>query len=269
MRRAAVGVSATMDDRALSTRQNSNPLTGSYGREARILRDRHAAHADSLDRAAGKQQPFSSARLAVQVYNGGSMPSSLPAVFFTHPVLITGSETEGGSGTLTADTATTVPVVFIGSTVPSVGDYATAYAVGCRWVAERGGSSGGGSVPCSPCNIPAENLTISWTNPLSGDGSATMIYNSGTELWTTGCVDGGFQFRLGCNAGTLELRAIFFTGGGCPNGTSNFCSNLRSAPLTLTFSTHTCSPFSLAYTVAESGCPALFSPGNTQFVITL
>ena len=166
--------------------------------------------------------------MTVQVYNGGSMPGSLPAVFFTHPVLITGAETEGGSGTLTADAATTVPVVFIGSTVPSVGDYATAYAVGGRWVAERGGSGGTGSIARGPCNIPAEDLTISWTNILTSNGSATMVYDSGTSLWTTGCVDGDFQLRLGCNAGTIELRAIFFTGvGGCPDGTSNYCSNLR------------------------------------------
>jgi hypothetical protein len=259
-----------MVDRFLSTRQNSNPHSG-YARETRILRERHAAHAADLDRAASRQQPFSSARLVVQVYNGGSMPSSTPAVFLTHSVLITGAETEGGSGTLTADTATTVPVVFLGSTAPTAGDYTTAYAVGGRWVAERGGSGGGGgTVPCSPCNIPTSgSLTLSWTNPLTGNGSTTMTFNSGTNLWTTGCVDFGLSFQLGCNGGNMELRAIFYGGSGCPDGTSNYCSNLRTSPFTLTLASHTCSPFSATWTLTDAGCPALYNAGNTQFVITL
>jgi hypothetical protein len=257
-----------MGDRFLSPANPGHDNAG-YACETRILCDRQTAGARRADNAAGRQSPFSSARQLVQIYNGGSMPSSLPAVFFTHPVLVTGAETEAGAGMLTADTTTTVPTVVLGSTVPSAGDYLTAYAVGGRWVAERGGSSGGGFTACSPCNIPNENLTISWTNLLTGNGSATMTYISGPSPWETSCVDGGFEFQLGCNSGTIELRANFFTSGGCPEGTSNFCSNLRNSPLALTPSDHTCSPFSLTYTVGESACPALYSAGNTQFVITL
>jgi hypothetical protein len=234
-------------------------------REARILRDRQAAHLDAMDRTGG-QQPYSSARMLVQVYNGGSMPATTPAVYFTHPVLVTGSETEGGSGTLTADTATTLPVVVLGQ-VPSVGDYLTAYAVGGRWVSERGaGSGGGGTTACSPCSIPNEDLTITWTNILTGNGSATMTYTPGQ--WETGCVDSGILFRLACNGGSIELRAIFFLSGFCPTGSTNYCSNLRTSPLTLTLASHLCSPFSLTFTVSEVGCPEVYDEGNTQFIIT-
>ena len=120
--------------------RNSQPTThnSSAAREARILRDRIAAYEDALDASGGAAPPFESARLLVQVYNGGAMPSAPELVYFTHPVLVTGAETEGGAGTLTTDTATTVPTIVLGH-VPSVGDCLTAYALGGRWVAERGG----------------------------------------------------------------------------------------------------------------------------------
>ena len=57
------------------------------------------------------------------------MPSSAGLWYFTHPVTAYGTETEGGTGTFTVDTATTVPVIVLGG-VPSVGDYLTAYSVG-------------------------------------------------------------------------------------------------------------------------------------------
>ena len=41
----------------------------------------------------------------------GSLPD---LYYFTHPVLATGAETEGGAAVLTVDTATTVPVVVLG-----------------------------------------------------------------------------------------------------------------------------------------------------------
>ena len=94
------------------------------------------------------------------------MPAAVPRVYFTHPVLAYGTETEGGTPTFSADTATTVPVIVLNK-VPSVGDYLTAYSVGGRWVSEEtsGGSSG---IPCSPCNIPAANLTIVVDEPAAG-----------------------------------------------------------------------------------------------------
>ncbi len=254
-----------MVDRALSTRQNYDTLGRSHAAEARILRDRITAHEDALDRATPAAD-YGAARLLVRVYDGGSMPSAVPRVYFTHPVLAYGTETEGGSATLSADTATTVPVIVLNK-VPSVGDDLTAYAVGGRWVSEEM-NGGGGGIPCSPCGLAATNLTLSWTNPLTGNGSATLTYSASPQGWKTGCCDGGLFFELFCTGSTVELRAYFFTTGSCPAGTTQYCSNLGSAPLELTLNSHTCSPLSLRFTVSGTDCPALFSDGNTAFTVT-
>jgi hypothetical protein len=239
----------------------------SIARETRILRDRLAALQRALDRDSAGNPAFSSARMLVQVYDGGSMPSAPEMVYFTHPVLASGAESEGESATLTVDTVTTVPVIVLGH-APSVGDYLTAYAVGGRWVSEKGKTGGGLITTCSPCDIPNEDLTITWTNALTGGGVATLHYDTSTGWTTTSCVDGGLLFHLGCGVGGIELRAIYFIDGSCPSGTQQYCSNLQVAPLTLTPSAYTCSPFSLTFTIDELGCPALFGDGNTQFVVT-
>jgi hypothetical protein len=239
-----------------------------YDHEARILRDRQMAHEDAADRAATSNRPYASARQLVQVYNGGSMPNVVPRVYFTHPVLATGVEIESGFGTLSVDITTTVPVIVLGH-VPSVGDDLIACAVGGRWVAELGLRLGAGSIMCMPCAIPVEDLMISWTNLSSGNGSTIMTYATSLNQWATGCIDDGILFHLACTEGEIELQAIFFTSGVCPTGESNYCSNLRSAPLSLTLSGYTCSPFSLTFTVGEDACPTIYSFGNTEFVITL
>jgi hypothetical protein len=258
-----------MTDRFLSPfgRDNSHRAAG---REARVLRDRMGAYEDALDDDDAPSAPFASARLLVQVYDGGAMPSAVSRVYFTHPVLAAGSETEGAAATFTVDTATTVPVIVLWH-VPSVGDYLMAYAVGGRWVAEKSMSSGGGpSTTCTPCNIPNEDLTISWVNILDGNGSATMAYTGGGGgVWQTACVDNGLQFRLICTGGGIELRAFFFVSGVCPSGESSFCSNFNASPLSLVLTSHTCSPFSFTFTVAGDECPTIYGLGNTQFVITL
>ena len=315
----------------------------SYGTEARILRDRQAAHSDAMDREAGRSSPYSSARMLVQVYDGGSIPSAADRVYFTRPVLATGTETEGGAGTLTVDSATTVPVVVLGRPVVA-GDNLIATSLGGRWVADGGACSvkihvtcsvvavagdtvtilkgattiatgttdasgnvtltlplpltnpytltatGGGhpdftasqsfacgttyeipacgtTTTCSPCGIPNEDLTLSWTNILHGNGSVTLVYGGGVWASAT-CEDDNLLFVLECDGGTIELRAIFFTGGHCPTGDQEYCSNLRSPPLQIPLIDHTCSPFSVTFEVTETGCGALFGDGNTNFAIT-
>ena len=250
---------------SISARQNNDGI--GLNHETRVLRDRQVAYEDTVARAVNSDRPFASSRQLVQVYNGGTMPAAVPRVYFTHPVIASGNETEGGLAMLLVDTATTTAVIFLGH-VPSVGDYATAYAVGGRWVTERGSSSAVGII-CDPCTIPARDLTISWTNLLDGNGSAAMMYTSGPSQWNTGCVDNGIMFHLACTDGSIELQAIFFTSGICPTGETNYCSNLRQEPLVLTFSSYTCSPFSITFTVGEDACPTIYSFGNTEFVITL
>jgi hypothetical protein len=256
-----------MADRFLSPPLRFTTRQGT-GNDARILRDRQAAQSRAADRAQGRQSPFITARQLVQVYDGGSMGAAAELYYLGHPVLVTGAEAEGGTATLTVDSATTIPVVVLGH-APSVGDFLTAYAVGGRWVAERGGSSGGGGISCLPCVIPAEDLTVSWVNLLSGDGSAPLIYTTGPSAWTASCVDDGLIFKLGCNSGNIELRITFFIAGDCPDGESNYCSNFGEPPFQLTLASHTCSPFSLTFTVGEDACPAVYGAGNTVITITL
>jgi hypothetical protein len=254
--------------RPVYTRQN----TGNGG-QTRILRDRQRAYTRAMDRAQGSNRAFTSARQLVQVFNGGSMPAAVPRVYFTHPVLATGTVSEGGIATLTTDTMTTVPVIFLNH-VPAVGDYATAYSVGGRWVAEESTPGGSLSVVCSPCSLPKSNLTISWTNPLTGNGSATLVYTASPQQWLAQCVDSGLTFKLLCTSGGIELQITYYTSGGCPGGTSQFCSNLRASPLELLLTASTCSPLSLTFSPSSPGhfgdlCPQVYSLGNTQLTVTL
>lgn len=128
--------------------------------------------------------------------------------------------------------------------------------------------SGPITISCSPCNLPATNLTISWTNPILGNGSATMVYSPTPNQWQTGCCDGGLMFQLFCTSSTIELRGIFWTSGACPTGTTSYCSNLGSAPLKLTVTSSTCSPLNLVFGVDGTNCPTLFSDGNLHLTVT-
>lgn len=251
-------------------KQNSTQVvtidTGPADQEKRVLRARHANLAGQVDRAIAFGSSSTPRRL-VQIYNGGSMPSSPDHFFLAYPIELDGAEAEGGAGTPIIDASQTIVVDVLGH-VPSAGDILTAYAVGGRWVAERGGSNAGGSLACSPCNIPAQNLTLSWVNSINGNGSTTLTYASGPMTWTSGCSN-GLLYKLVCTGGLVELRVIYFTTGSCPAGTQQYCSNLRAMPYGLTLSSYTCEPFSMTFLSTSPGCVATSGGGYTQFTITL
>jgi hypothetical protein len=207
----------------------------------------------------------------VQIFNGGAMPSSPDHYYLGYSVTASGTESEGGAGTTTPDTANVIVVDVLGH-APSVGDILLAYAVGDRWVAEResGSGGGGGSVSCSPCAIPAEDLTISWVNPITGNGSTTLSYASGggSSSWDSEC-SLGLLYQLACNAGEIELRVFYFISGTCPDGQSAYCSNLRTAPFGLTLASYACSPFSLVFQTTLHSCPVLVNNGYESFTVTL
>lgn len=138
--------------------------------------------------------------------------------------------------------------------------------IGCSGACACGG--GGGGITCSPCTLPASDLTLSYTNVISGNGSVTLTYDAGTTSWSSGC-SLGIMYKLVCTTGTVELRAIYFTSGSCPTGTQQYCSNLRVSPFKLTLASYTCSPLSITFTLAGSACPALLSNGFTSFVVTV
>jgi hypothetical protein len=207
------------------------------------------------------------ARRLVQIRDGGAIPSSADHFFLAYPIEFDGAETEGGTGTPVVDVSQPIIVDVLGH-APSVGDILTAFAVGGRWVAERGGLSGGGSLACSPCNIPAQNLNLSWVNVISGNGSTTLTYTTTPASWTSGCSN-GLLYKLVCTGGQVELRVISFSSGSCPTGTQQYCSNLGPTPFGLTLSSFTCLPLSLTFLTNSSGCPAIATIGYTKFTITL
>ncbi len=67
------------------------------------------------------------------------------------------------------------------------GDVLIATGVGGRWVSEVGGPASSG-YPCGACTIPRSDLTVSWANPIAGDGSAALVYSaSPATVWLSAC----------------------------------------------------------------------------------
>ena len=86
-------------------------------------------------------------------------------------------------------------------------NYSTSQSISCGGTYDYNVCSSG--VTCEPCSIPTEDLTVTWTNPLTGNGSATLTYTSPSS-WATGCVDNGLIFSLECTEGTIQLRGHVF-----------------------------------------------------------
>jgi len=235
-----------------------------YGETAgRQLRARHDDLAELADRAL-RRSAGGAARRLIQIYDGGAIPTAPDHYFLSYPVELDGSEIEGGGGTPVVDTTQTIVVDVIGHK-PAAGDLLVAYAVGGRWVAQGGGASGSITVPCSPCAIRKTDLTVSWTNLISGPGSATLTHYNLPDRWISGCVD-GLIYEILCSGGDLEFLVTYFLSGDCPTGQSNSCSNFRVYPFGLTLSAYTCSPFSATFEVSE--CPEIEGPGYTTFTVT-
>lgn len=81
---------------------------------------------------------------------------------------------------------------------------------------------------CGGCEVPAENLTLSWPGASGGSaGSITMVY-SGAPAWISGCLtEGGgalqYNFSLACAEGNLILGSDVFVGG-CPDTPFGSCN---------------------------------------------
>ena len=123
----------------------------------------------------------------------------------------------------------------------------------------------GGSVTCSPCNLPKNNLTLHWVNAFFGNGSATLVYTA-PGSWSTGCVTPtGIGFTLACSGGAIVMTATYYLSGVCPSGQAQSCPGAGG---TLPIASYTCSPLSLVYNVDGSNCPVLYGNGYTSFTIT-
>jgi hypothetical protein len=96
-------------------------LSWNYGQKLLTERDRIE---ETVQRALlARRDPADSARKIVgSVYNGGAMPTTVPAWFLTHPADFGCNESEGAPCAATIDTTSTVPILVLGPHVPSVGD---------------------------------------------------------------------------------------------------------------------------------------------------
>ena len=204
-------------------------------------------------------------RRLVEVHNGGSIPNEGDRIFLTYPADLDGSETEGGPSAALVDVSTSIPVLLIRA--PAVaGDLLIATAVGGRWAAEKGIPPLTAGYPCAPCSIPQTSLTLSWVNPLIGNGSTPLTYTA-PGLWVSSCTN-QLQYQLRCTENQIELRVIYFLSGSCPTGRSQYCSNLLAKPLYITLANSICSPFFVTWTPNANSCPVISSNGYTSFTIT-
>lgn len=104
--------------------------------------------------------------MLVQVFNNGSIPTTVDKYFACHPVEPGGAECEGCTPTFTADSGT-VFVLVIGPRVPVAGDYLMAEPIGGRWVAEN---PKGGSGPCNVSPFCTRSFPLT---AFVGDGLGT------------------------------------------------------------------------------------------------
>lgn len=101
--------------------------------EARTLRRRHDELTEDAERHFGHGDG-GSVSLLVQTATKTTYPTSAGAYYYCEAVTATGTESEGSSGTLTADSSSTLYVFNVGSAVPPVGTNLVATFEDYRWV---------------------------------------------------------------------------------------------------------------------------------------
>lgn len=173
--------------------------------ERRIANLRHN-HTDSSQKYLGT------------VFNGGAMATTLPAWFLTYPTQVAGSELEGSAGTFTTDIVNVIPVLVIGSTVPTVGDVLPARNIGGFWIAERGGvepCQWNCATECVFSSAPRGGVTAQGIPIVSSDGKITGIRMtvSGSGYITAPTVTFHIPLSGGIQAkGTPTLKSGSVTG---------------------------------------------------------
>lgn len=190
--------------------------------------------------------PAQTARMLTQVYDGGSIPTTVPRVYLTHPALTDAADTEGTTPTFTADTSVTIPVVVLGPTVPVAGDRLVAHAIGGRWLA---GDGGGSTTPptclfCRPCQIPTKDLAYVYSGsaPLSPTSDSGTLVFDGSGTWTSASFGDSYVIDLRCVLNVLTARIIH--------------GGVTVATLT-TADSATCNPFDLVWLIDPDSAAGL------------
>lgn len=130
------------------------------------------------------------------------------------------------------------------------------------------------TVPCGACDLPFEDLTLSYVNTIAGNGTVTLVPGGGTT-WTSACVKIGstswYQFTWSCISGTMVLSVSKYSTSGCLTPSNTCASNSSSSTKLITVST-SCSPLDYEYSVgpypALPSCGYLSVDGFTTFEIT-
>jgi hypothetical protein len=128
---------------------------------------------------------------------------------------------------------------------------------------------GGGGYPCGSCTIPASDLTVSWTNPIIGNGSAPLIYSTTPSTqWASACTN-QILYELICVAGSPVFQVTYYISGSCPTGGAQTCRTDGANPFKLTSMSLTCgSSFLWTIGLSSSTCPGLLASGYTGFTVS-
>ena len=176
----------------------------------------------------------------VKVYSGGSIPTTVPAFFLTHPVGLGGTEDEGDVPTQTEDTAETIPVYVLGPDAPVAGDLLAAHATGGRWVAWFGAGTQPVEAKCCQCfyrdgiygnwpglpgGIADANITLTLDATFGGGTTFTLAPKINECAWVgscfyhpTGAGAGYYRWSFAAGLGYFQLDLSFY-------GSSSDCSS--------------------------------------------
>lgn len=221
----------------------------------------------------------------------GKVTTAAPAVgkfMKVTPQTLTGTESEGSTGSLAAlDSSAVVVVLAIGPAAPVTGDFVVCRFVDNRWVAERGTTGGGGgggthtfsgcactTVPdmltLTSCLSPGAfglwpSATLQFFSSLSGptSGGFTVPGYVSTASFTDTLLNLQFFWFLTCDFSGFVLSRYYPVG---PGGSPAFADGND-----VIWNTLTCSPFSLitnsgdqtGHSIAPN-CIVLTGPGGTS-----
>ena len=128
-----------------------------------------------------------------------------------------------------------------------------------RWTEPGWGFSCG-----TPCPLPRKNLTVSWTNVTSGNGSGTLVWTQSTKTWEMACSGTGLRIQLSMTGNqTLGFTVRTY-------GSPTDCSGVAafwSYGTNIQLASYVCEPLYLDFRPAFV-VQALYTSGYRSFIVT-